>query len=98
MRMSPLVGRKAWFGPRRVGWGLSPISIEGWVATAAAVVTTVALAIMTRGARWIALIVPALLILMVFLKGTTPGGSAEWEAFQAAGRRPRDASQGPRDG
>jgi hypothetical protein len=25
--------RKGWFGPKRIGWGVSPRSWEGWVAT-----------------------------------------------------------------
>ena len=30
MRTKPLIGHKAWFGPRRWGWGLSPATAEGW--------------------------------------------------------------------
>lgn len=26
--------RKGWFGPKRMGWGASPSSWEGWVVTA----------------------------------------------------------------
>src|ERR1019366_1097023 len=25
VRTAPLIGRKAWFGPRRFGWGLDPV-------------------------------------------------------------------------
>lgn len=28
------VTSKAWFGPKQVGWGLSPCSWEGWLALA----------------------------------------------------------------
>ena len=35
-----------WFGPRRYGWGLTPISWQGWVLTGAYVVTVFVLAIM----------------------------------------------------
>ncbi len=38
MRTTPLIGRKPWFGPRRSGWGLAPISWEGWALTGAFVV------------------------------------------------------------
>lgn len=24
---------KGWFGPKRIGWGISPTSWQGWVAT-----------------------------------------------------------------
>jgi len=34
-----------WFGPRRYGWGLTPISWQGWVVTAAYVAAVFALAI-----------------------------------------------------
>lgn len=27
------ITKKAWFGSRKVGWGLSPSSWEGWLAT-----------------------------------------------------------------
>jgi hypothetical protein len=26
--------RRGWFGPKRIGWGISPRSWEGWVVTA----------------------------------------------------------------
>jgi uncharacterized membrane protein YkvI len=26
---------KPWFGPKRVGWGASPVSWQGWAATGA---------------------------------------------------------------
>ena len=32
--MRTRVTRKAWFGPKRLGWGISPRSWEGWLATA----------------------------------------------------------------
>ncbi len=34
MRTTPLVGEKAWFGPRRHGWGLAPRTWEGWALVA----------------------------------------------------------------
>jgi len=38
MRTTPLIGPKAWFGPRRFGWGLEAVSVEGWVLTAMIIV------------------------------------------------------------
>jgi hypothetical protein len=87
MRTKPLVGRKAWFGPRRMGWGLSPISVEGWVVTGVFVAGVLALAILARHERWAALPVVAVLLIIVFLKGTSPGGSREWQEFQASKQR-----------
>jgi hypothetical protein len=90
MRTKPLLGQKAWFGPRQLGWGLSPVSAEGWVVTAAAAAATVGLAVADRRDRWTALIarksaiVVIPLVVIVFLKGTSPGGPRAWEEFQAS--------------
>jgi hypothetical protein len=39
------VAGRAWFGPRRFGWGLTPVSWQGWVLTAVYVAGVFALAI-----------------------------------------------------
>jgi hypothetical protein len=93
MRTKPLLGRKAWFGPRQLGWGLSPVSAEGWAVTAAAAAAAVGLAVADRSDRWTALItrksaiavIP--LAVIVFLKGTSPGGRRAWEEFRAGKER-----------
>jgi hypothetical protein len=82
MRTRPILGRKAWFGPRRMGWGLSPVTPEGWTVTLVAVVVAVCVAALTHD-RWVALVVVVALLAIVFLKGTSPGGSREWEEYQA---------------
>jgi hypothetical protein len=93
MRTKPLLGRKAWFGPRQLGWGLSPVSAEGWAVTAAAAAAAVGLAVADRRDRWTALvarkfaIVVIPLVAVVFLKGTSPGGRRAWEEFQASKER-----------
>jgi len=93
MRTKPLLGRKAWFGPRQLGWGLSPVSAEGWAVTAAAAAAAVGLAVADRSDRWTALIarksviVVIPLVVVVFLKGTSPGGRRAWEEFQASRER-----------
>jgi hypothetical protein len=74
VRTTPLIGEKAWFGPRRVGWGLSPITAEGWL------VTIVLLGLGFVAARkWpqnqIARATPSLVLVAIALaKGTSPGG------------------------
>jgi uncharacterized membrane protein YphA (DoxX/SURF4 family) len=90
MRTKPLVGRKAWFGPRRMGWGLSPVSVEGWASTVVAVAVAIGLAIGVRRERWSGLVVMALLLIIVFVKGTSPGGPNEWREFQASRKRGND--------
>jgi hypothetical protein len=89
MRTKPLLGQKAWFGPRRMGWGLSPVSAEGWAVTAAAVAAALGLGTAARHARWSGLLVMILLLVIVFLKGTSPGGPRAWEEFQASKNRDR---------
>jgi hypothetical protein len=88
MRTKPLLGQKAWFGPRRMGWGLSPVSAEGWVVTAVAAAGAVGLGAADRHDPWAPVAVVILLLVVVFVKGTSPGGTRAWEEFQASkGRR-----------
>ena len=84
MRTKPLLGRKAWFGPRRMGWGLSPVSAEGWAVTAAAAAVAIGLTAADRRDRWTPVLVVVLLLVIVFVKGTSPGGPRQWEEFQAS--------------
>jgi apolipoprotein N-acyltransferase len=84
VRTKPLVGRKAWFGPRRYGWGLTPVTVEGWAVSAIAIAAIIVLASADRHSRWLALIVVAALLAITFLKGTSPGGPAAWEEYKAA--------------
>ena len=73
--MSPRVTRKAWFGPRRIGWGWAPVSWEGWAAAGAFVVLITVSVVVFRGADLvIALIVLlAALLAVCFLTGDPPG-------------------------
>lgn len=86
MRTTPLIGTKAWFGPRRLGWGLAPVSPEGWLLTALFVTAaTVARRFGLRGRGPIlALLVPFLVLAV--LKGTRPGGPLARRAFEVARR------------
>jgi hypothetical protein len=90
MRTTPLIGKKAWFGPRRFGWGLGPRSPEGWAVTAGGIAAIIVVALVVRHSAWVALIVVAALLAVVFLKGTSPGGPAQWEEMRS---RQDDASQ-----
>jgi len=91
MRTKPLIGRKAWFGPRRLGWGLSPVTGEGWAVLAIGAGTAVVLASIDRHSRWLGLIVVAVMLVITFLKGTSPGGPEAWEEFQASRDMNRDS-------
>ncbi len=83
MRTAPLIGTKAWFGPRRLGWGLGPVSPEGWLVTGLFV--TLATMARRRGLRGrapaLALLIPFLLVAV--LKGTSPGGPRARRALEA---------------
>jgi apolipoprotein N-acyltransferase len=67
-----------------MGWGLAPVTAEGWAVAAIAAVAAIVLAFVDRHARWLALVVVAVLLAITFLKGTSPGGPAAWEEFKAA--------------
>jgi hypothetical protein len=84
MRTKPLLGRKAWFGPRPMGWrwGWVPVSPEGWAVTLVAIVAVACMAVLIRHGWRIALIVVVALLIVMFLKGTSPGGAREREEYQ----------------
>jgi hypothetical protein len=80
VRTSPIIGQKAWFGPRRVGWGLGPVSPEGWVLTA--VFSGISLVARKKWVPWVPRwLVFGLMATVVILKGTSPGGPAARAAF-----------------
>ena len=82
MRTTPLIGGKAWFGPRRFGWGLAPVSPEGWAVTGVAVAAVVVTAALSRSHAWIILAIVAALLIVAILKGTSPGGPTAFEEYQ----------------
>jgi hypothetical protein len=91
VRAKPLIGRKVWFGPRRLGWGWTPVTAEGWAVLAAGVGAAIALAATVRQAPWLSLIAVAVMLAVIYLKGTSPGGSDEWYEFRAARDSNRDS-------
>ena len=84
MRSTPLVGERAWFGPRRLGWGLSPISPEGWAVTVAAVAASVAIKRREDLPTWVPALIMAPFVILFFLKGTSPGGPRARSEFEAS--------------
>ena len=84
MRSVPLVGEKVWFGPRRFGWGLSPVSVEGWVVTGTLLLLSFAL-VRRFPNRPLVRHLPALaLVAIAIAKGTAPGGPRARSALRAA--------------
>lgn len=91
MRTAPLVGEKPWFGPRRFGWGLSPVSPEGWAVTALGVAGAVLLRKNDKARAASAL--GMALVAVAILKGTSPGGPKARAAFRAS-RAPANPTAG----
>jgi hypothetical protein len=83
MRTTPLIGEKVWFGPRRLGWGLSPVSIEGWLVSAAAM-ALIFVAARTWPAHPLARRLPMFALVPVAVaKGSAPGGHRARSALLA---------------
>jgi hypothetical protein len=76
MRTKPIVGRKAWFGPRTLGWGWGPIAWEGWVASVAFIAIVFAYPVVFGDAHrdLVALGATGALLVLCLVKGTAPGG------------------------
>ena len=81
MRTTPLVGKKVWFAPRRFGWGLSPISIEGWLVTIAALGVSIMVTRKSSDRRLLYQLPAICLVLIALAKGTAPGGPGARTAF-----------------
>jgi hypothetical protein len=81
MRPRPLLGSKAWYGPARAEYSHSPASPEGHAVAVVAIAGAVYLGL--AGQVLAAAAVAAALMIIVFLKGTSPGGAREWKEFQA---------------
>jgi hypothetical protein len=88
VRAKPLIGDKAWFGPRRFGWGWTPVTATGWGVLVLGVAAAIVLAAAVQHARWLSLVAVAVMLAVIVLKGTSPGGSAEWREFQGTPGHP----------
>lgn len=84
MRITPLVGRKAWFGPRRLGWGLEPVSREGWIVTLAFAIVGLALSRTKLSSRPMKYAFGVGFLLFMVLKGSAPGGAGARADFDSA--------------
>lgn len=77
----PLLGSKAWYGPTSGGYRRSPASAEGHAVAVVAIAGVAYLAL--AGKVLDAVAVAVVLVIIVFLKSTPPGGAREWKEFQA---------------
>jgi hypothetical protein len=91
VRTKPIIGRQAWFGPRRWGWGLGPVTGAGWAVMVTGLAATIVLAVTVRRAPWVCLIPVAAMLAVIFLKGTSMGGPEEWAEFKAYRDGDRDS-------
>lgn len=78
------MGRVAWFGPRRAGWGWSPVTVAGWSVLGTGIAVILVLAFTLPHMWWVSLLAVVAMLAVIFLKGTSPGGPAEWSEFQAS--------------
>ncbi len=102
MRFTPLVGTKAWFGPRRFGWGWDPVSWEGWAVLGAFVAVSVVSSLADTTAALAVMIVATVAVLAsVVAKGTSPGGPSKRDRFlehrRLAGRTAADVEAARRE-
>ena len=93
MRTSPVVGKKAWFGPRRLGWGLEPVSLEGWLVTFAMAAAAMAMRRSNVSSRWARYAMLGAFILFAVLKGSAPGGPGARSEFDTARVATRTSSE-----
>jgi hypothetical protein len=84
VRVTPVLGEKVWFAPRRMGWGLSPVSLEGWVATVVVIAVGFIMKRRPDLPRWMSGAVMVPFIVLVALKGTSPGGPRARSQFESS--------------
>ena len=92
-RLTPLVGRRPWFGPRRLGgWGWSPVTWEGWVTSTAWTAVVLASSWLPEGWPQALGVVGGVLGLLVavLLKGTSPGDRDDAVLLRMAQRSPEE--------
>jgi len=77
--------KKAWFHKRRIGWGVSPASLEGWLVTVGFIIIAPLVGMYyheestTRYVILIAMVV--ILIAIILLTGEAPG-SELWDELK----------------
>ena len=73
-----MITKHPWFGPKTFGWGWSPVSWEGWLASAICIAVIVAAyAIWGRSpvANYVTIGSVLALVVLCWVTGTPPGGS-----------------------
>lgn len=89
VRPRPLLGHEPWFGPGCRGYRYSPASPEGHAVGLVAIGGAAYLA--QAGQVLACVAVAATMVIIVFVKGTPPGGARDWTEFRAR----REKQSGP---
>lgn len=74
--MPPLT-RRPWFGPRRFGWGWTPVTWQGWVVSLVFIAATLAAAWLLSSTLRTKVIIALVVALLVtsYLTGGAPGST-----------------------
>jgi hypothetical protein len=67
-----------------MGWGLEPVSTEGWIVTLAFAAVAFFIRRTRLGPRWVRYAMGGAFLLFAFLKGSAPGGAGARADFEAA--------------
>lgn len=63
--------KRGWFGPKRIGWGASPASWEGWTVTGVFIVAMLLTGNLLRNESWVwAVMLVEIAILLVVIRLT----------------------------
>ncbi|HEY3637467.1 MAG TPA: hypothetical protein VGK90_04890 [Rhizomicrobium sp.] len=71
-----MITKRPWFGPKRFGWGWTPVSWEGWFVTVLSMAVVIAAIIVFSASPmtvYISVATVAALIVICLLTGAGPG-------------------------
>ena len=71
-----MITKHPWFGPKLIGWGWTPISWEGWLATALCAAIVILAGVVFQGSLmfvYVTIAAVSALLAICLLTGTRPG-------------------------
>ena len=71
-----MITKRAWFEPKRIGWGWRPVSWQGWLITVVFAAVVIAACVAFGGTPttfYVSVAAVAALVLVCLLTGTGPG-------------------------
>lgn len=61
-------GKRPWFGPKRIGWGYSPKTWQGWLVTGISIAAVITAGAVAKGSPWLyAVVVAAIAVHLVII-------------------------------